>query len=291
MDIALLGTGLMGAPMARRLIGAGYHVAVFNRTRRKLCDLEQIGAFAAGSAREAVEKVSCVILMLSDYQAIRDVLESPGGPDLDGKTVIQMGTILPSQSLLLKEYVEQRYGFYMEAPVLGSRDTVESGGLIVMVGATPQQFAATRSLLEALGPDPRYVGPVGTAAALKLSLNQMIISLISAFSLSVGMVERAGADPEIFMEILRRSALFAPTFDKKFPRIRASYFEDPNFPVKHMLKDVDLILAQARSLDLPIGLLQEIEGLLRQAMDEGRAEQDYSSISRVINPLRPTEQT
>lgn len=292
MDLAFLGTGLMGSPMARRLLDAGHRVAVFNRTREKLRSLEQAGAFAADCAGEAIARATCVIVMLSDYRAICDVLpQSQDGLDLAGKTVIQMGTILPSESLSLKDYVEQRQGIYLEAPVLGSRDKVASGGLIVMVGSAPQEFHAFCPLFEIFGPDPCYVGPVGTASALKLSLNHMIISLITAFGLSIGMVERAGVDSEIFMKILRRSALFAPTFDKKFPRIQDDSFSDPNFPVKHMLKDVDLILTQAQGLGLPVGLIQNIEGLLRQAIEQGRAEQDYSAITRVINPRPWTEES
>ena len=274
----------MGRPMAERLIAAGHRLFLFNRTRDKALPLQEQGAVVADCARDAAGQAECVILMLSDYQAVCDTLFVQENLDFSGKTVIQMGTILPGQSLALKERIESGCGSYFEAPVLGSRDKAAAGQLIIMVGSTRRQFDCFRSLLENFGPDPKYIGHTGKAAALKLALNQLIISLISTFSLALGMVERSDVRTEDFMAVLRESALFAPTFDKKLPRISGRNFENPNFPVRHMLKDVRLILEQAASLGLDTGLLREVERILRQAVDQGLGAQDYSAVSKVIIP-------
>lgn len=284
MDIAFLGIGLMGKPMAERLIDADHRLFLFNRTPAKTIPLAEKGATVVENSYAAIEQAECVVTMLSDYPAICDMLFSKGDFDWKGKTVIQMGTVLPSESCALKNRIEAHHGFYVESPVLGSRDKAEAADLIVLVGATPQQFQQLLPLLKSFGPDPRYIGEVGKASALKLALNQLIISLICAFSLSFGIVERSGVDMDEFMAVLRESSLYAPTFDKKLPRIRNRDFNDPNFPIRHMLKDVNLILSQAHVCGLEDSVLQAVKKLLVCAVNAGLEDQDYSGVFKMITP-------
>lgn len=282
MDIAFLGIGLMGRPMAERLICAGHRLFLFNRTKDKALALEQQGAVVADSAAEAIARASCVILMLTDYQAIIETLFAQKDMDLAGKTVIQMGTILPSESCELQERVQGRRGEYCECPVLGSRDKAAEGKLIVMVGSSPLQFEQFMPIFNLFSLQPKYIGEVGKAAALKLAMNELIIALIASFSLSYGIVEKAGVAIDDFMDILRSSALYAPTFDKKLPRMQTHDFSDPNFPVKHMVKDVGLILDQSKAQGLDVRLLQSIQALLYKVSDMGFADQDYSAIFEAV---------
>jgi 3-hydroxyisobutyrate dehydrogenase-like beta-hydroxyacid dehydrogenase len=285
MKIAFLGIGLMGKPMVEQLILAGHRLFLFNRTKEKALPFAALGAKVFDSAQEAVAEAEAVILMLKDAEAIERVLFlDKEKSDLTGKVVIQMGTILPAESCALEQQVRDHHGEYLECPVLGSRDKAQVADLILMAGSTEQQFERFLPLFKCFGQDVRRVGRVGQAAALKLALNQLIISLTSAFCLSEGMVEKAGVKIEDFMEILRQSALYAPTFDKKLQRILRQDFSDPNFPVKHMMKDVGLILAQARTNGLDVSLLESISSILARAVDQGLGEQDYSAVSRIINP-------
>jgi 3-hydroxyisobutyrate dehydrogenase-like beta-hydroxyacid dehydrogenase len=283
-EIAFLGIGLMGRPMAERLIDAGYRLFLFNRTRSKILDLEGRGAVIADSPGDAIRQAQVVILMLSDYQAVQNTLMQGGELSCADRTFIQMGTILPRESHDLKVFIERQGGSYMECPVLGSRDKARTGELILMVGSTKEQFERVSPLLGVLGLSLRHVGEVGQAAALKLALNQLIITLAASFSLSLGMVLREGVCVEDFMAILKESALYAPTFDKKLPRLLSRDFSDPNFPVRHMLKDVRLILQQAKHSGLDASLLIMLENLLTRAVDQGLADQDYSAVYRVLNP-------
>ena len=127
--------------MAERLLAEGHQVTVFNRTREKAEPLRSSGAKIAESAAEAVASASCCILMLSDAIAIRQVLlGSSPTPELNQCTLLQMGTISPSESVQLQSEVEERGGDYLEAPVLGSIPEASSGKLLVMVGASESQF-------------------------------------------------------------------------------------------------------------------------------------------------------
>jgi 3-hydroxyisobutyrate dehydrogenase len=220
VKIGFLGTGLMGQPLAKRLLAAEIPVIVYNRTRSKVESLQGAGAIIAESPEEAIAQSSCIILMLSDASAIEQVLLSNSAKDqLKNRTIIQMGTISPSQSQAIRDRVIAAGGDYLEAPVVGSIPEAETGKLIVMVGASREQFQQWLSLLQNFGSQPRLIGPVGTAAAVKLALNQLISSLTAGFGLSLGFLENQGVEIEPFMEILRQSALYAPTFDKKLQRM------------------------------------------------------------------------
>ena len=95
--------------------------------------------------------------------------------------------------------------------------------------------------MKIFSPQPLHIGPVGSAAAIRLAMNQLICSLTTSFALSLGLIIREGIDIDIFMKILRDSALYAPTFDKKLQRMLERNYENPNFPAKHLLKDTNIL--------------------------------------------------
>ncbi|HEY9846276.1 MAG TPA: NAD(P)-dependent oxidoreductase [Candidatus Caenarcaniphilales bacterium] len=288
IKVALLGTGLMGIPMAQRILKANLPLVVYNRTLEKTEPLQAAGAQVAASAADAVHDADCVILMLTNAKAVQAVLLSgPLQPNLSGRTVIQMGTIAPTQSKAIASAIAQAGGEYLEAPVLGSLPQAQKGELIVMVGSTPEQFERWQALLQCFGPDPRWIGPVGQAASLKLAMNQLIAALSAAFALSLGFIQRQGVEVDQFMEILRTSALYAPTFDKKLSNMLSRNFANPNFPTKHLLKDVDLFLSEATASGLETSSLQGVRYLLEQAIAQGLGEADYSALAAAVNPQEP----
>ena len=283
--IAWLGTGLMGSPMAARLLQAGYPLIAYNRTASKAKSLREAGAQIADSAHQALEDATCVIMMLADAGAIEQVLFKRHARGLlAGRTVIQMGTIGPRESLGIQDKVSAAGGDYLEAPVLGSIAPARSGDLIVMVGASLAQFNRWRELLACFGPEPHLVGPVGQAAALKLALNQLIASLMAAFSLSLGMVQRHDVPVETFMQVLKQSPLYANTFAKKLPKLMQRDFAEPNFPLRLLLKDVRLFLHEAGHLGLDPASLRGTERIIKTALRKGLGELDYAGIHNVISP-------
>jgi 3-hydroxyisobutyrate dehydrogenase len=236
----------------------------------------------AETVPELLSRCSVVITMLTDAAAIQDTLLSPAAqPHLNDRTIIQMGTIAPSESRQIQQAVVAAGGEYLEAPVLGSIPQVQQGSLQVMVGATPEQFQQWRSLLQQWG-TPQRIGPVGAAAALKLALNQLIGSLTAAFALSLGFVQQQGGNVDTFMQILRDSALYAPTFDKKLQRMLDHDYANPNFPTKHLLKDVHLFLQEATIANLQVDSLDGVRKILETACDAGLADADYSALFEAI---------
>jgi 3-hydroxyisobutyrate dehydrogenase len=285
LKVSFIGTGLMGRPMAERLLAPGYEVTVYNRMREKAEPLAAKGARIAATSREAVAAGEAVVFMVQDGGAVRDLLTEGGSfPDLAGKTVIQMSTIAPSESVALADDVHKAGGDYLEAPVLGSVPQAAEGSLLVMVGGEPGQLERWGDLLRRFGPEPRLIGPVGHAATLKLAMNQLIGSLAAGFSLSLGMVRRKGIDVETFLEVLRQSAFHAATFDRKLPQMLARDFSNTNFPAALLLKDLDLVGSEARRLGLDTTALQGVRDVVNRAVEAGKGREDYAALYSVIDP-------
>jgi len=285
MKIAFLGTGLMGEPMAFRLLKANYSLHVFNRTISKTERLKKHQAKVFTSPEEALKEPSVIITMLTDYNAIAEVLFKNKN-NFKGKTLIQMSTISPHESLLLKERFENAGGVYIEAPVLGSTQQAEAGELIVMVGCDSENFSQIKKILKNFGSTVLHVGEPGKASALKLALNQLIPSLLSAFGMSLAYVLTKGIDVNIFMEILRKSALYAPTFDKKLPNMLKRDFDKANFPLKHMLKDVNLIYQEFQNSSINTEIVESVRKILINSMDANLSDKDYSALYNIIHPSK-----
>lgn len=286
MQVALLGTGLLGHAVAERLQATGHCLTAYNRSIEKTRSLRQRGIRIAAHAEEAMRDAEVVLLLLADAAAIRAVLFDPiTSAALNHRTIIQMGTIGPGESRSIQREVERFGGRYLEAPVLGSIAEAHAGILLIMVGATPEQYAECAPLLQSLGSEVHLIGPVGKAAGLKLALNQLISAEMAAFALSLGLIRREGIAVESFMEILRKSALYAPMFDKKLSRLSERSYDNPNFSTRHLLKDVELVINAAEAAHLATDGLQGIRSLLTKTIAQGLGSVDYSAMYEEIDPI------
>lgn len=275
----------MGAPMALKLQACGHDVMAYNRSTEKLAPLAKQGIVTQGTPTEVLQACDCTILMLADASAIADTLFTPATQSaLAERTIVQMGTIAPNESRELLAKVKAAGGDYLEAPLLGSIPQVKDGSLIVMVGSTPEQFQQWEPLLRCLGEQVLHVGPAGAGAGMKLAMNQLIGSLTNAFALSLALVQRENIDVATFMEIVRNSALYAPTFDKKLSRMCDRNFDNPNFPTKHLLKDMQLFSQAAIAAGLSPTLSDSVAEIVEAAMAQGLANQDYSALYAAVNP-------
>ncbi|MES0328536.1 MAG: NAD(P)-dependent oxidoreductase, partial [Gammaproteobacteria bacterium] len=184
MDIGIIGIGLMGRAFVERYLSQGYTVRVFNRTQNNVKDLAESGVIVCNAADELIELSDTIILMVSDADAISNLLQLDNKQkDLHAKTILQMATISPTQSKEIGEVITACGGHYMEAPVLGSIPEAKIGTLIIMAGGSKDVFDNVLPTLQVLGTAPRYIGETGSAAALKLAMNQLIASLTAGFSL------------------------------------------------------------------------------------------------------------
>ena len=281
MEITLVGSGLLGTAIGERLLARGYRLHVWNRRQERAQALVAAGAQLASSPAEAVAAGELVITVLSDGPITAEVLLNQAGTALPGRLVLQVATIAPAESRDLAIALQQRSARYLETPVLGSRPEALAGCLQVMVGGELADLERARPVLMALGGEPRHLGPVGAALHTKLALNQLIASLTHSFSLALHVVQQAGVEVETFMAILRESALYAPTFDKKLAKELADDYSNPNFPTAHLRKDLQLFLTAAAALQLETQGLRGLAELLERATAAGLDELDYSSLHRL----------
>jgi 3-hydroxyisobutyrate dehydrogenase len=273
MKLAIIGTGLMGAPIATRLAEQGFNVTAWGRKKPARGRLGDKVSFNP-DLEETVATADVLLLLLSDAQAISEVIFTLPKSALKGKTIVQMGTIAPQESREFFTQATDLAAEYLEVPVLGSIPEARNGTLLLMVGGSNKQFERLGAIFSALGKNPLHAGAVGKAAALKLAMNQLIAGLTSSFALSLSFIKHEGVEVEQFMQVLRNSALHAPTFDKKLDKMLSGDYANPNFPLKHLAKDVNLFLDAAG--DMQTSMLKGIATILLDGIKQGHEDEDYS---------------
>lgn len=274
--VALLGAGLLGSAIGHRLLSVGCALAVWNRDPARCEPLISAGAERFDDPAQAIAGASTVITVLRDGPITAEVVASLGG--LNRCCVMPMGTMGISESVALEAQVQAQGGVYLEAPVLGSRPEALQGRLLVMAGGDEAVFARQLPLLRGLASEPRLMGAVGTGAAAKLALNQLIASLTHGYSLALRLVQASGLDVERFMEVLRPSALYAPTVDKKLTRMLEHHYADPNFSTSLLRKDLNLFLREASLAGVNAEALEGLAALLAQAEGTDLDGADYSAL-------------
>jgi 3-hydroxyisobutyrate dehydrogenase len=281
MTIALLGTGLLGSAIATRLLACGHSLSVWNRHPERAQPLLELGARQAPSPAAAAAEADWLLTVLSNGPTTHAVLIDQVAEELRGRRVLQIGTIGPAESQRLSEAVIALGGSYLEAPVLGSRPEALDGTLQLMTGGSAELMQEALPLLQQLSRDPVHLGAVGSAMTAKLALNQLIASLTHAFSLSLHLVQQGGVEVEPFMALLRNSALYAPTFDKKLQRELSGDYANPNFPTAHLRKDLDLFIRAAQLAGLNSEGLSGLAALLQRSSAAGLDGLDYCALHQL----------
>ncbi len=285
MKITLLGLGLMGQPIALRLVHCGHDLVAWNRSPESLQKAAEAGLSTEPDLVRAVTQGDVIILTLSDAQAIDEVLFDPRVvPLLREKTVLQMGTIAPDESRDIARRLAEAGSEYLETPVLGSIPEARAGHLIVMAAGKEPVFQHYLLLLRCLGKEVELVGTLGQAAAMKLAMNQLIASLTAGFSHSLGLIRAEGVEVDQFMRLLRESALYAPTFDKKLQKFLEHDYANPNFPLKHLIKDMGLFRRVAEAAGIDATVADAVFAVCVKGQEAGYGDEDYSALYEAINP-------
>ncbi|HEY3331554.1 MAG TPA: NAD(P)-dependent oxidoreductase [Capsulimonadaceae bacterium] len=291
MKVAIIGTGVMGAPMVERLLAAKHEVHVFNRTRHKAAPLEALGATVCDSPALATADSDLVISMVTDGDALVEVALGDNGilPALRSDAVhCDMSTITPEDATRIHALYADASKRYVQAPVLGNKKHIADGKLLVFAGGADGDIDTCERALSAFACEVRRFPTPAQAAAAKLSCNMMIGQMILGLGQSLVFAKKSGLDPGIMLEIIMASNLAAPMYANKGKTIAARDFT-PNFFVRHMLKDLDLA---ARSGDVA-GIKQPMNEAARQlfqkAAASGLGDQDYSAVVKVLEELASVE--
>lgn len=246
MRIGFVGLGLMGAPMAARLLAAGHHLQVTSRRRESAADLEAAGADWRPDARSCAADTDATILMLSDVAAVEEVALGPAGA-LAGqpRTLIDMSTTDPELSERIATAAAERRVGALDAPVSGGPPAAAAGTLSIMVGGEPATFDQARALLGVLG-TPRLLGPAGAGQRTKL-VNQVVVAATgSGIAEAWALAERLGLELPLVQEVLASGIGGGPLLGFMWPRLLAGDLA-PGFKIEQMIKDLRLALNEARS--------------------------------------------
>lgn len=284
--IGFIGLGIMGEMMARRLLNNGYELIVYNRTKEKISKLGDRGVTSVESPAEVVKNCDTAISMLSDSKALESVVYDKNGI-LDnlrnGFIHIDMSTVSPATTRKLYADYKERSAHFIHAPVLGGKTQAGEGTLLIFAGGDKTAIENCDEIFKVLGKKIWKFNSVEKATTLKLAMNSMIASMIVALSQAFVLAERSGITKETVLEVLENSALNSAMYQNKGKTIINGNFE-PNFYVKHMLKDINLILDLALDLKISLPVISAIREIYIQTLSKYENE-DYSAIYKTMAEL------
>ncbi len=255
--VGLIGLGLMGLPMGRNLLKAGFPLTVWNRTRSKAEQLEKEGAKVANSPRKVAAASDVTFTIVSDPPALEQVLWGEPGALAGlrkGSVLIDSSTVSPVLARRVAQACAERGADFLDAPVTGGTWGAEKGELVFMVGGKKEVLDRVGPVLEAVGKRFFLLGPNGAGQTVKLAMNLILALEVEALAEGLELVTRAGVAGERLIEVLQSSMGRAPVLDVKAPVILKRDFT-PSFPLRLMLKDVGLAmdLAKENGIELPAG--------------------------------------
>jgi 3-hydroxyisobutyrate dehydrogenase-like beta-hydroxyacid dehydrogenase len=286
MNVAFLGVGTMGSLMAANLADVGHRLAVYNRTTAKAEEFASVhDAAHATSPAEAVSQADVIITMVSDGSAANEVYDGEAGVLVGlqpGALCIDMSTIAPSDVHVLATKAASRGAAFVDAPVSGSVAMAEAGTLTIMAGGAAPDVERARPLFEAMGSKLYHVGPLGSGATVKLSIQVIIYGLNEALSEGLVLAERAGITREMAYEVFANSAIAAP-----FVHYRREAFEQPgSVPVAFRLvleqKDLRLALDLAESLGVHLEQTRVNLEVTQAAIAAGYGDHDVSAVAEYL---------
>ena len=284
----MVGTGMLGAAVAARLIERGHEVVVHNRTAEKAAALEGAGAAAAESPAAVAGRCPLVITCVKDAAAVRDVALGPHGIAASGAApaVCDMSTITPADSRDIAAKLRADAGIAMlDTPVMGGPAVAAKGDLVMMASGERAVFDAHRAALGDTASRIFFLGGAGTALTVKLAMNLQIASLAMSISEGIAMVRAASVDPKDFLEVLN-STYFGTGMSRNKAYRMAGGSYDPTFLLSNLRKDLRAVNEAAGSAGLRLPLASAAEEAYDAAVEAGLGGLDYTGILEYVEGLR-----
>ena len=278
--VAVLGTGIMGAAMARNLLAAGMEVRVWNRTRGKAQPLFESGARVAEDPAGAAEGANFLITMLSDAGVIEEVVggdDGPLGALAEDGVWLQTSTVGEEGNERL-QWVAARSGVaYVDAPVLGTKQPAERGRLIVLASGPDEVRERCQPVFDAIGGKSLWLGRAGAGSRLKLVVNNWIVGLLGVLAETVALAEATGVDPARFLEVIEGGPLDLP-----YAHLKGKMMIEEEFPTSFSLrlarKDAGLVLDAAGARGLRLRVAEAVAARCDEAIEAGHGDEDIAAV-------------
>ncbi|HYI16790.1 MAG TPA: NAD(P)-dependent oxidoreductase, partial [Thermomicrobiales bacterium] len=269
--IGCIGLGAMGLPIARRLVAAGYAVAVSNRSQSSVDTLVALGAEALPDAASIGAACEVVLTALPTPDAVREVYLGERGllaGAREGAVLIDVSTVSPELSREIERAASERGVSFLDAPISGGPEGAANGTLTIMCGGDADAFERVRPVFEVFGERIYHAGPSGAGCTIKL-VNQLLVSIHAvAAAEALALATKAGADPNLTFEVVRNAWGSSRVFERSFPLMLAGN-DDGGANISIVLKDITVILDLAHEIGLPLGLGTAASDALTAARDLG----------------------
>src|SRR5213595_2424854 len=282
--ISYLGLGTMGGGVASNLLEAGYKLTVWNRSAEKCNPFARKGARVAESPADAVRDADLVIYMLSNDQAVEEVVFGANGilgGIKEGQIAMDMSTVLPATSLREQQAYSKRGVDFLDAPVFGSKNESANAELWIMAAGKKHTFEKVKPVLQHLGQTIHYFGKNGNATAMKLVGNLIVALELEALSEGLVLARKAGLDLSTVMEVVKVADFRSPLLVSNGQNILTRDFST-SFALKLMLKDAGLIEKFGESLESPIPALYVAKKNLESAVTLGFGKENASAVIKAL---------
>lgn len=285
--IGFIGTGIMGKPMARNLISAGYELNIFARNPEKIKELEKMGAVLFPAIADMAADSPIIITMLPDSSESEEVIIGKDGIASAAKPatiVVDMSSIDPMVSIRIGKTLEKKEIDFLDAPVSGGEEGAVKGELAIMAGGKVNIFQKVKPIFEVLGSSLTLVGETGAGNFTKLA-NQMIVALnIVAMSEAFILARKAGLSLETVYRAIKGGLAGSNVLDSKAPRVFIDDFK-PGFKIKLHYKDLQNALSAANALEVPLPFTSLANEVLKSLKNGEFAESDHGAIIKFFEKI------
>jgi 2-hydroxy-3-oxopropionate reductase len=285
--VGFIGLGLMGKPMARNLMRAGYPLTIHNRSRGAVDELAAEGATPATSPKEVAEQVDVVITCLPDSPDVEQVTLGSNGITEGGRsglTVIDMSTIAPGVAMHIADELAEREIHWLDAPVSGGDVGAQQGTLAIMVGGDEAVFQDCLDLFQAMGQNIVHVGGPGAGQVAKVCNQIIAAGTMAAMSEALVLAAKAGADVERVIEAIRGGAARCWALEVRAPQILRRELE-PGFKAYMQYKDLNIVLDAGKTYQVALPVTGTVRELYTAMLAAGRGELDTSAVVTVLEDL------
>jgi 2-hydroxy-3-oxopropionate reductase len=285
--VGFIGLGIMGRPMARNLLHAGYSLIVRDLNPERLVDLVDAGATSLDTCRDIAAQCDVLITMLPDSSDVETVYDGPEGAFeglREGSLAIDMSSISPRVSRVLAERASDAGAEMLDAPVSGGETGAINGTLSIMVGGTPAAFDRARPIFQALGKTVVYCGPSGSGQVVKLANQVAVAVIIEAVAEALVLGAKAGVDPERVVEVLQGGLAATRILDARASSFLTGSFV-PGFRIRLHLKDLKNAMEAARETGTVLPGTALVQQLMEAARVAGRGDLDHSALITVVEDL------
>jgi len=287
--IGFIGLGIMGQAMATNILKQGHSLVVYNRSSEKTETLREAGALVAGKPSRVADASDVIILMLTGEEAVDAALHGDEGllaGECEGKVVINMSTVPAHCSKAWAALLAEHGATLIDAPVSGSKIPAEQGTLVILAGGPEKAVCAQESLLLSMGKKVIYCGPVGTGSSMKLAINLLLGIMMEGLAEAVHLAESSGLSTETLLDAVASGPLACTLFQLKEEMLKTNSYP-PQFPFRHMAKDMQFVLAaaEANGVHLPLGT--ELAKLFSPTADASLMDQDFAAVKTLLEKTHP----